>query len=65
MKSLFNWYKLLRSEGYGVIESWTGALYNNKTWYPEGTWPYGMKLKEKKWKKNIGQSVQPVIQKLK
>lgn len=40
------WYKFLRAQGYTRYISLISCFYNSLYWYPEGTWPYGIKKKQ-------------------
>jgi len=42
---MIKWYVFLRSLGYSKRVSLYSAVYNNKYWTPEGSWPYGIKKK--------------------
>jgi hypothetical protein len=42
---MIKWYRFLRKQGYSIGLSFSSAIYNNKYWYPEGEWPYGIKKK--------------------
>ena len=52
---IVNWYKLLKKEVPGEKNRLTllaYAWYNNKYWYPDGRWPYGMKRKQHNTQEN-------------